>query len=129
MLDEIFKSKGLKLTNSRKEIYNIIKDNNELSTIKNIIKKCSNINTVTVYRIIDTFLEKGLIDKKISIDNEVFYEIKPIDHSHYISCLKCHKKEKIEDKYIIEFEEKIAKDYNIIHHDIEFVGICSKCGE
>lgn len=126
MIEKIFKDKGLKITNSRKQVYDVIK-NNKINTIKSIIDKCENINTTTIYRIIDIFLEKDIIDKKISVDNEVYYEIKPTKHSHYISCVKCNKKEKIDDKYIASFEKNISKGYEVIHHDIDFVGICESC--
>ncbi len=127
MIEETFKKRGLKLTKQRKLIYNIISKGSNV-TLKDIEKECLNkLNITTIYRIIDIFLEKEIISKKIGFNKDVYYEITPIEHTHYIKCVKCHKKTKIDSKDIEEFEQKVSKNYVLLSHDIEFNGICKKC--
>ena len=127
MIDNILKSNDLKITNQRKQILSIINELNDNATIKNIIKNSKDIDKSTIYRIIELLINKNIIDKDININNEIFYYINE-SHSHYVTCVKCHKKEKID---ICPFD-KINKDltkngYQILTHKIEIMGICKKC--
>lgn len=128
MIEDILKKNNLKLTKQRKLVYEIISDNEEEATLKNIIKKCENkLNITTVYRILENFLEKNLIEKKIDLNKNIYYETKPQEHIHYINCIKCHNKTKIDTEEIKTFEQKVSKGYKVISHDIEFTGICKNC--
>lgn len=128
MIEKLFKENNLKLTKQRKLIYEIISNNNEEATLKTIISKCNNkLNITTIYRVLDIFLENNLIKKKIDLSKEVYYEIIPHEHIHYINCIKCHNKTKIDPKEIELFEKKVSKDYKLISHDIDFTGICKEC--
>lgn len=127
MIENILKEKGIKVTKSRIQILSLISNNYEIG-IKDIMNKCNdNMNQTTIYRILDTFLEKEIIEKKVNYSNEVYYSLKPLDHSHYINCVKCHKKEKISEEEIENFENSVCKNYQLISHDIEFFGICKNC--
>ena len=127
MIETILKEKGIKVTKSRIQILDLICNNYGIG-IKDLINKCNEkMNQTTIYRKIDTFLEKEIIEKKISYNNEVYYTLKPMEHSHYICCIKCHKKEKINEKEIENFEKNVSKNYKIVSHDIEFFGICKNC--
>ena len=55
-------------------------------------------------------------------DNQIYYKIKNDEHVHYIKCIKCHKKEKLNLCPI-----KKIKGFEIIDHKIELNGICEKC--
>lgn len=125
---DIFSENNIKCTKQRQIVIDIIKNNNGI-TIKEINELANDkINTSTIYRIIELFIKKDIITKKL-IENEVIYEIKEKSHNHYFSCNKCHKKTIIPKKDIEIFENKIIKnnDYIVISHDIEFRGICSNC--
>lgn len=128
MIDDLFRSRNIKLTNQRKKIYNLIREKEQV-TLKYIVSNCKNINITTIYRVLDMFLDKKLIIKKINLDNEIYYEILPDKHIHYISCIKCHEKNIINEEKIEKFEKNITKDYMLISHNIEFIGICKKCME
>lgn len=119
-IEQILKEKNLKITKHRKELLNIINETEE-ATIKKI-QKSIKIDKSTMYRILELFLEKELIEKNINYKNEIYYEIKK--HNHYIKCIKCHKKQKID---ICPIENIKTKDYEIISHKIEIDGICKDC--
>ena len=118
MVEEVFKKNNIKLTKQRKEVYELLK---EPQTVKDIINKKININPSTIYRIIEIFLKTNLIEEEL-FDNQIYYKIKNDEHVHYIKCIKCHKKEKLNLCTI-----KKIKGFEIIDHKIELNGICEKC--
>ena len=126
MIEEIFKNKNIKLTKQRRLVYDIVNNSDEDATIKYIIENCSKqVDTATIYRIIETFLEKEIFHKKINFDNEVFYEVINNDHIHYINCIKCHKKTKI-NHCPITLDVSID-GYTVLSHSIQLEGICNTC--
>ena len=119
-VSKILKDNDLKITKPRLDLLCII-DNKDEVTIKDIQDNIS-IDKSTIYRIIDLFLEKGIVEKKVNYNNEVCYEIKK--HKHYIKCIKCHKKE------IIDFcpiDGLKKSGFEIVDHRMEVDGICDKC--
>lgn len=128
-MNELFKEKGIKLTRQRKEIYNIVRTNP--STIKEIIKRKTNdVDVSTLYRIIELFIEKEMFIKNVDKKGDVYYTVNE-DHTHYINCVKCHKKVKIDFCPIDEIEKHVYEEvgYTLISHNMMFDGICSKCNE
>ena len=120
---ELFKEKGLKLTKQRKEIFELI-DRLEDATFKDIKDKCKNdMDNSTIYRILDLFLEKGLITKNID-NNVIYYSVNNHEHKHYIYCVKCHKKKMIELCPIHDIEDS---GFKLLSHQIKINGICSNC--
>ena len=118
MVEKVFKKNNIKLTKQRKEVYELLK---EPQTVKDIINKKININPSTIYRIIEIFLKTNLIEEEL-FDNQIYYKIKNDEHVHYINCIKCNKKEKLNLCPI-----KKIKGFEIIDHKIELNGICEKC--
>ena len=124
-MNELFKNKGIKCTKQREKVLSII--NEKPVTIKEILDSKEDIDTSTVYRILELFLEKELIIKIVD-GSEVYYAVNDT-HSHYVNCIKCHKKEKINYCYMEKMEDKIEKDlgYTLVSHNLIIDGICPKC--
>lgn len=128
-MNELFKQKGIKLTRQRKEIYNIVKANP--STIKEILKKKTNdVDVSTLYRIIDLFIAKEIFIKNVDKKGNVYYTVNE-DHVHYVNCIKCNKKVKINFCPIDEIADHIKEDvgYTLVSHNMMFDGICPSCME
>lgn len=128
MIEEILKNNNIKITKQRKLVLDIIINNS--FTIKDIENKCNNkVDRTTIYRILDLFLDKNVVHKKVNINNEIYYEINNNKHIHYINCIKCHKKEEIDICPIEETTKELIsnKHYKLISHYIELNGICSDC--
>jgi Fur family ferric uptake transcriptional regulator len=81
----------------------------------------NDIDKSTIYRILDLFLKENIIKVEI-INNEKNYIINNNEHVHYINCIKCHKKEKID---VCPLKE--IKDFKIVSHNISIDGICKDC--
>lgn len=128
MIEEIFKYNNIKLTKQRKKIYEIILKYNSFCTSKFILENSEKLfDKTTMYRVLDLFLEKQMILKKVSIENEVYYEINNKNHEHYIKCIKCNKKKIIPNVEIEKFEKNLLSEEDLISHTIEFFVICNKC--
>lgn len=128
-MNELFKEKGIKLTRQRKEIYNIVRANP--STLKEILKRKTNdVDVSTLYRIIELFVEKEFFLKNVDKEGNIYYTVNE-DHIHYVNCVKCHKKVKINFCPIDEIAEHVYDDvcYTLVSHNMMFDGICSKCNE
>jgi len=101
--------KGLKITPQRLSILEAIYNINHPTAddiIKYIRQKHSNIATGTVYKVLDTFVQKGLI-KKITTEKDVIRYDGLLIHHHHL-----HSSEDILIKdYIDEELDKILEEY------------------
>lgn len=127
---------GIKNTKQRNLIYDILSSTKDLITAEDIYLKLINIDTSvslsTVYRILDIFVDKGIVLKSnmIGTDKNVF-EINHLEHEHHLICLKCKKVVHIENCPLTEFEHNVEKDTNfsITGHNLELYGYCPECKE
>lgn len=118
---EAFKNKGIKSTKQRENLYNFVKNYDGEVTIKIISDNCK-VDKVTIYRIIELFLEKEIFIKKLNYEGQIYYMLN--GHYHYINCIKCHKRTRIE---ICPIKDIKIDDYIILNHSIELNGICDSC--
>ncbi|WP_282053907.1 Fur family transcriptional regulator [Maribacter luteus] len=84
---------------------------------------------VTVYRILQGFLDDGIIHKVISDDGKFYYfkchtcgEIHYHNHYHF-KCEVCGKVECMNN----EIEVKVPKDYTVENVNFWITGVCSQC--
>ncbi|HEY8364466.1 MAG TPA: transcriptional repressor [Haloplasmataceae bacterium] len=125
---------GLKKTKPRLMVLNVLKKAKEPLTVEEIYQDCHKkyptLNLSTVYRILDTFLEKGIVLKPLIKDNTTScYILNKHKHTHYIICQECHKMIDIEFCPFADYEKEIAKltNFTILNHKLEFSGICPTC--
>ncbi|HEX7042658.1 MAG TPA: transcriptional repressor [Patescibacteria group bacterium] len=86
------------------------------------------IDRVTVFRILNTFVEKGLIRKLEFGEGKARYELNNKEHHHLI-CKSCGSIEDISDCNISSLEKDIKKKKGFLvqQHSLEFFGICKNC--
>lgn len=121
---EYFKSKNIKLTKQRKLVFETIEKLEE-ANLKDIQKICGKeMDNSTIYRIIDLFLKKGMINRNIDNSNNLVYTINKEEHKHYIYCVECHNKELID---ICPIDSIKDTGYKLLSHQIRIDGICSEC--
>lgn len=127
-IEELFTKNKIKNTKQRKMVIIEIGELEDKATFKNISDKLKDsMNSSTIYRIIDMFLEKNIIEKRLNYNEEIYYAIKE-EHGHYFNCIKCHKKEKIEVCPIEKIENELEDNgYQILNHTIQIDGICKEC--
>jgi len=93
--------------------------------------KDKNIETdpATVFRIINTFTEKGLT-KQIQFQEGKFrYELASKAEHHHLVCTRCGQIQDISDCNIEVLESHIEKKkkFKVTSHALEFYGICEDC--
>lgn len=131
-LKEILKTKGIKITSGRIEILNILKNaENSLSAEKiyQIFKENKiNINLSTIYRTLELFNDKELVEKIILGDGVFSYKLKKKNHRHYLECDICHKEVEIPCP-MIQIEEIVKNEtgFTLTEHDLVMRGICKDC--
>ncbi len=120
MIEDILRRHNIKVTPSRLEVLSVLQKDD--LTIKDIIKKFSNIDASTIYRTLELFLEKNIINKYISA-NKVYYTYN--NHTHYLCCINCNKKIKL-DKCPFDTQQNFY-DFLIVEHTLTLRGICKNC--
>ncbi|MBP9802767.1 MAG: transcriptional repressor [Candidatus Pacebacteria bacterium] len=101
------------------------------NTIFEKLKK-NKLDQVTIYRTLDSFLEKGLIKKVDTGKREAEYElIDEHDDHHHMICIKCNTVEDFtgcdSEKLVLNALKKSKKFQKITHHSFDLFGICESC--
>lgn len=92
------------------------------------LQKALGIDRVTVFRILNAFVEKGLIRKLEFGEGKARYELNAEDHHHFV-CTKCGEITDIQDTIMMDYMKHLEQKYSftIKEHTLEFFGICNKC--
>ena len=129
---EILKENGIKITQGRIELLNILKNSeNSLSAEKiyQIYRDNNiNINLSTIYRTLDLFEEKE-ITEKITLNDGVFsYKLKGNTHQHHLECDICHKEVEIPCP-MLQIQEMVQNStgFTLTDHDLVMKGVCKDC--
>ena len=102
----------------------------DVATILEKLKKqYIRINRSTVFRMVNTLVEKNLVKKLEFGEGKARYELTSESHHHHMVCTKCKKMWDIEDCAAEELEKKISEENGFLveHHRLEFFGICKNC--
>ncbi len=127
-----FPNLGLKKTKARYAILHIFEEEKrplDVVEIDHYLKKHEiNVDRATVYRMLETFLEKGIVYRLEFGEGKFRYELAGSDH-HHLVCENCGRIEDISDCGIEEWEKKIRlkKQFLVKHHSLEFFGLCEDC--
>ncbi len=121
--------KGLKITPQRMSILEAIYSLNHPTAddiVKHIRKKHSNIAIGTVYKVLETFVEKELIKKVLTDKDVIRYDALLIHHHHLHSSESVLIKDYIDeelDKILTEyFEKKSINDFKIEEISLQIKG-------
>lgn len=84
---------------------------------------------VTVFRMLNTFVDKGIIRKLEFGEGKARYELATKGDHHHLICTSCGSVKDIEDKYMNKLEKEIQRDKKFIvkSHSLEFFGLCKNC--
>ncbi|MEK7517645.1 MAG: transcriptional repressor [Patescibacteria group bacterium] len=123
----------LKVTPARLAVLDVLEKTNKPIDIATIIDylEANDIKTdpATVFRIINSFTNKG-ITKQIQLNEGKFrYEHASKKDHHHLTCENCGRIEDISDNFITDIEGKIKrnKKFLVKRHSVEFFGICKQC--
>lgn len=128
------KSKGVKLTQARKSILDILYKTGQPLSAEDILTKLKSSNSTpdraTVYRQVSFLTESGVLSELDFGDGKKRYEYDFKKHHHHIVCLNCGKIEDFTPLSDLEKEEKSIsknKGFKVSYHTLEFFGTCKNC--
>lgn len=128
------KNSGLKCTPHRMEVLSMLSNLNDALSAEDIYRKLSDagcvINLSTVYRTLDSLVEKRLIARSVLMDqSKALYEMSGRMHRHYLICTGCSRKVELEDCPVHRIEHELAEQtgFRIEAHRLEIYGLCPEC--
>lgn len=85
----------------------------------------------TIYRILDTFVESGLVLKTPVVESGMaIYELCGGIHRHYAVCVLCHKIIAMENCPMESFLPRLAEqDFHVLGHRLQMYGYCGDCAK
>jgi Fur family transcriptional regulator, ferric uptake regulator len=132
IIDDL-KAKGWRLTPTRVTLVRLLFSNPLPLSIEEIKihlqKSALNPNKTTIYREMQFFMERGLVEAVDFNDGITRFERKG-PHHHHLICTGCKKITDVElDNELHAQEALIAKKANFksIRHSLEFFGVCAEC--
>lgn len=131
---DILKKNSLSVTGSREKILGLFLDQAGALSHGDIEKKAGEkFDRVTVYRTLQTFVEKGIIHTIPTADNSIRYALCKDDcseghhHDHHVHffCTQCKNTYCLDD--VVTPELRLPKGYNVNHIEVVAEGICKNC--
>jgi Fur family ferric uptake transcriptional regulator len=133
-VEEILKKNHLSVTGSRQKIMQLFMDANGALAHADIEKRTGeSFDRVTVYRTLQSFVEKGIIHQIPTKDNSIKYALCKDDceeghhhdnHVHFI-CDQCNKTICLDDVTVPQV--KLPKGFSPQHAEMVVNGICGEC--
>lgn len=88
------------------------------------------VSLATVYRILQSYQQDGLVDVLRTADGEALYR-KCADpgHHHHLVCRVCGAAEEVQAPAVEKWADRIANEFGFtdIEHTIEVFGLCPRC--
>lgn len=141
---EMLKKKGLKVTNQRLLVLEVLAENRDrhmtAEDIYELVKEdYPEIGLATIYRTVQLLLEMQLVDRINLDDGCVRYEIgentygdtNGKHHHHHLICRDCGRVLSFRDDLLEGLERHIEEEtgFHVQNHELKFFGQCSKCRE
>lgn len=133
-IKEILKRSQLSVTASREKILHLFLEQTGALAHGDIERKAGEkFDRVTVYRTLQTFVEKGIIHTIPTADNSIRYALCKDDcaeghhhdqHIHFV-CTDCGNTYCLDD--IVTPEIKLPKGYSSSHIEVVVEGVCKNC--
>lgn len=128
----ILQKQQLRITPARLAVLSYLEQNEHPLAVDEIVRHVKEehdeADRATIYRILETFSEKGITVRLEFGEGKYRYELAGDDHHHLI-CENCGKIEDISDCNIGTLEKEIMekKQFIVKRHSLEFYGVCSLC--
>jgi uncharacterized membrane protein len=128
-IEKILQESKLKITEGRIMILSLLIKNKKPLSIDDIKKEATDIDQSTLYRMLSTFVEKGIVYQTDFRNGKAYFEYQE-SHHHHMVCTECGVVEEVDvcvKKDFNKVEKKLKKFDRIKSHMLEFFGVCKKC--
>ena len=88
------------------------------------------VSLATIYRVIATFENAGMIMKHNFNSDQATYElVKSNEHHDHLICIKCDRVIEFYNQKLEQIQEQIASKnkFKLVNHRLNLYGICEKC--
>lgn len=131
---EILKNSKLRVTNSRTQVLGFFLEQKYAIPHSDIEVELEDLDRVTIYRTINTFLEKGLIHEvndgsgaiKYAVCAEHCHEGHHHDNHVHFHCTKCEQTRCLESLTIPQMD--LPQGYTFKQANLVIEGLCDACG-
>ena len=133
-VEVLLKRNALSITDSRKKILQLFLEQTGALAHGDIEKKAGEkFDRVTVYRTLQTFVDKGIVHTIPTADNSIRYALCKDEcseghhHDHHIHfvCSNCNNTYCLDD--VVTPEIKLPKGYSAEHVEVVVEGVCKNC--
>ena len=126
---------GLRRTKALEELLATLLEKNrpmtlaELTVSKRLAEQC---DKATVFRLLQRLVSHGIV-RRLGLHERAAYFtlLVPGKHSDYLICIRCGRIESIQAPcpvHQLEDEIREKTGYRNLYHELEFFGVCPKCG-
>lgn len=135
-IKDILKRNNLSVTGSREKILSLFLSQQGALAHGDIEKRAGEkFDRVTIYRTLQTFVEKGIIHAIPTADNSIRYALCKDDcseghhHDHHVHfvCTTCQNTYCLDD--VVTPEIKLPKGYSLSQIEVVVEGVCKNCKE
>ncbi len=132
----LLKKNGLRRTPVRLGVIDLLSKTDRPMSVPQIVGKLRGVDTVTVYRTLNTFVRKGLVHRVRGEDRSWRYATSSADapkehrHPHFV-CDQCGKVECLQDSVIpagFVGALGVARGYAVTYPEVVLHGTCPRCG-
>tara|TARA_X000001036_G_C20044641_1_gene548375 strand:+ start:127 stop:534 length:408 start_codon:yes stop_codon:yes gene_type:complete len=127
-IEEKCKGKGVRLTDQRKIIAQIMSESKDHPDVDELHKRVSKvdkkISIATVYRTVKLFEEAGILEKHDFKSGKARYEPSPDEHHDHLIDINSGEIIEFVDKDIEKLQNEVAKKlgYKLVDHKLELYG-------
>ena len=131
-IEEKCLSKGVKLTDQRKVIAQVMSESTDHPNVDELYNRVSKIDSkisiATVYRTVKLFEESGIVEKHEFKGGKARYEQSPDEHHDHLIDINSGEIIEFVDKEIEKLQIEVAKKlgYKLVDHKLELYGLKSK---
>ena len=131
-IEERCKKNGVKLTDQRKLIAQIMSDSHDHPNVDELYKRVSKIDSkisiATVYRTVKLFEETGILTKHDFRGEKARYEELPDSHHDHLIDVQTGEIVEFVNEEIEKLQKKVAEKlgYHLVDHRLELYGIKKK---
>ena len=132
---KLLRSASLKVTPQRTAILHLLRESREHPGVdkvhRMILQKYPSVSLATIYKTLELFKEKGLIQEVAASARQVGYDGNPDFHPHLV-CKSCKEildmpEGEFPQEYVNEASEKYG--YQVRSQQLFLYGLCPKCQE
>jgi len=130
--EEACRSRGIPVTVQRRTVFEALLDNQAHPTADEVYeivrRRLPDVSRTTVYRILETFVQLGLVMRVCHPGSAVRFDPKMHQH-HHLVCTQCEKILDFEDRSLdqIPLPNTRPSGFEIQTYHIHFRGLCAEC--